>query len=186
MYLKDGVVYLKTSAGVASPIGTGGGGGGGANWQPVSGLAPVEDFEYDEKVWKFENGALQALTLWLRVPTSYIAGSRITLKAGFYSPSSSMVWRMQTATALIRKNSDAIDSVANVETLDSGDITNTVAKRMREISIFINASDGEINNIAVSPGDIIKVTMSRIAPSAGTEDTDDIRFIPSSTEVLFT
>ena len=185
LYLKDNILYRKTSAGVATPVGSGGGGGGGANWQPVSGLSPVEDYEYDEKIWKFETGSLEALTLWVRVPTSYIAGTQVSMKASFYSPSAANMWKMQAVAALIRKNNDAIDGVANLNTANSGDITNAVAKRMREISITLSDSGGLINSLAISPGDIIKVTLSRIAPS-GTDDTADVRFIPSSTEVSFT
>ncbi len=184
LYFKDGVLYFMDSSAVATPVGTGGGGGGGANWQPVSGLSPVEDFEYDEKVWKFETGALQAITLWRRVPADYIAGSQVTMKGAFYSPSASNVFEFQAVTSLVRKNNDAIDSVANQNTDDTGDITNAVAKRMRELTFDLSAADGEINNVAISPGDIIKVILSRIVP-AGTDDLEAVRFIPSSTEVSF-
>ena len=185
LYSDGTTLYLKSSAGVNTPVGSGsGGGGGGANWQGVSGLAPVSSFEYDEKVWLYEAGAAQALTLWVKVPTSYIAGRQITFKGAFYSPASSNNFKMQAATTLIRKNNDAITSTTNVNTSNSGDMLNAVANRMREVSIDLSSASGTINSVAVSAGDIIKVVLSRVA-ATGAEDIEDVRFIPSSTEVGF-
>lgn len=166
-----------------SGSGSGGGGGGGANWQPTIGLAPTESYEFSEKVWLYQQSGLQSLTLWVKVPNSYTAG-QITLKGGFYSPSASNQFKIQAVATLVRTGTDAIDSTSNQTTVNSGDITNTVAKRLRTISFALSDSTGKINSVSSSAGDIIKIELSRIAPS-GTEDTDDIRFIPSSTEVLF-
>lgn len=184
-YIKNGVAYLRANAGSPVPLGSGsGGGGGGANWQPVAGLGPIEDFEYDEKIWKFEKDGLQALTLWVKVPNSYLAGRQVSMKSAFYSPGNSDNWRVQMRSTLIRKNNDAVTSVANQEISNSGDFLNAVADRMREVSLTCSTALGTINGVAISPGDIIKLELSRIAPG-GTEDASDLRFIPSSTEVLF-
>jgi hypothetical protein len=84
----------------------------------------------------------------------------------------------------VRKNLDAINSSVNQETNDTGDFTNTVANQMREANIKITSPTGTINSVAVSPGDIIRLELTREAPG-GTDDTADVRFIPSSTEVKF-
>lgn len=184
LYYKGGVWYGRSASGI-TPLGSGGGGGGGgANWVPVSGLGPVQDNEYDEKVWLFEQGAGQKLTLWAKVPTSYLAGRQIKMKGGFYSPSAADDWKVQAVCTLIRKNNDAVTSVANQNTSNSGDIVNAVANRFNEISLDLSTTLGAINSVAVQPGDLIKIEISRIAPT-GTEDTADLRFIPSSTEVIF-
>jgi hypothetical protein len=184
LYYKGGVWYGRSASGI-TPLGSGGGGGGGgANWVPVSGLGPVVDNEYDEKVWLFEQGAGQKLTLWSKVPTSYLAGRQIKMKGGFYSPSSADDWKVQATCTLIRKNNDAVTSVANQNVSNSGDIVNAVANRFNEISLDLSTTLGAINSVAVQPGDLIKIEIERIAPS-GTEDAADLRFIPSSTEVIF-
>lgn len=184
LYYKGGVWYGRTASGI-TPLGSGGGGGGGgANWVGVSGLSPIEDAEYDEKVWLFEQGAGQKLTLWVKVPTSYLAGRQVKMKGGFYSPSTADEWKVQAVATLIRKNNDPVTSVANQNTSDSGDITNAVADRFNELSFDLSTTLGAINSIAIQPGDLIKIEISRIAPT-GTEDTADLRFIPSSTEVIF-
>lgn len=52
------------------------------------------------------------------------------------------------------------------------------------VPIDLTDTTGRINAVAVSPGDLIKVTIQRIAPS-GTADTSDVRMISGSTEVSF-
>lgn len=184
LFYRDGVLYIKSSAGIKTPVGSGsGGGGGGANWQPVAGLSPVESYEFDEKVWMFESGAGQALTLWSKVPNGFISGRQPIFKGAFYSPSTANQFKFQIEATLIRKNNDAITSTTNVNIANSGDITNAVANRMRELSIDLASTLGAINGVAISAGDIIKLKLVRIAGTS--EDTADVRFIPSSTEVLY-
>lgn len=183
LYNKGGLLFTRDQAGAVAPVGAGGGGGGGgANWSPGAGLAPLEDEENGEKVWLFEQGQAQELNLFVRVPDSYVAGRQITCFISSYSPSSANEYNMQIVTTLIRKNNDAIDSTTNQETNDSGDLTNTVANQYRESEIDLTDSLGLVNSVAVSPGDILKLKLTRQAPG-GTEDTADIRFLPSGTEV---
>jgi hypothetical protein len=184
LYVYNSTVYHQQSDGTKIPIGSGGGGGGGANWQPGGGSAPVESYENDEKVWLFEKGQSQFVVLWLKVPSSYIAGRPIKARLGYYSPGSANALKMQTVATLIRKNQDAITSTANTFTSTNGDKTLSVANQYIEIEHDLSSAVGVINGFAVSPGDLIKVQLTRVAPS-GTEDTNDARFIPSATEVMF-
>lgn len=181
-FFKGDVAYFRNQGGTTIPIGSGGGGGGGANWYPEPGNAPVESVENGEKVWLFEQGLGQKLTLWVKVPQGYLAGSQIKMYLGAYSPSSSDQWKLQTVTTLIRKNNDAVTSVANQLTANTGDITNTVANQYRELLVNLTSAIGQVNSVGVSPGDLLKIELTRIVPG-GTEDTNDVRFLPSSTEV---
>lgn len=184
VYFKGDAAFFRNEGGTVTPLGSGGGGGGGANWQPVAGNAPLEDFTYNEKTWQFQQSLGQELTLWVRVPSSYIAGRQVKMYSEAFSPSAADQWKLQCTTTLVRKNNDAITTVTNQHTANSGDFTNTVANRIRETTINLSSATGTINSVAISAGDLLKVTLTRIAP-AGTEDTADISFIPSSTEVTF-
>jgi hypothetical protein len=62
---------------------------------------------------------------------------------------------------------------------------NDQADEFKTFSINLSSSSGAINGFSVSAGDLIKLELTRIAPNDGTEDTADIRFIPSTTEVKF-
>lgn len=184
LYNKGGILFIRESIPEGSavlPVGSGaGGGGGGANWQGDA----LEDFEYDEKVWKFTQGSSQTLDLYIKVPQGYLAGRPISAFLGFYSPSNSLDFKMQLKSTLIRKNLDAINTVANTLTDNTGDLTNTLSYMYRESEIQVTDGAGTINSFAVSPGDLIRLELSRIAPT-GSEDTAEIRFVPSSTEVKF-
>lgn len=161
--------------------GGGGGGGGGANW--VGDALEVEEFF--EKVLQFTQDDTQKMTLYVKVPQSYSINSQISMFIGLYSPDITNEVLMQIVTSLVRKGVDAIDSSANQNTADTGDLTLTgPANEYREGLITLTDLAGQINGVAVSPGDLLRTELTREAPS-GAEATDDVRFIPSSTEVKF-
>lgn len=181
------IIYQKKSDGTKIPVGSGGGGGGGANWVPVPGAGPLDDLEYGEKVFQFQNGETQKVTLFIKVPESYILGRQIKMKLGHYSPGSGATnkYLMSCTTSLIRKGVDAIDSIANQHIADSGDITQVTAKQYNEVLINLSSIDGKLNGVSASPGDILKLELSRGVATTGVDDATDIRMIPSTTEVIF-
>ena len=179
LYFKGGTAFFRAFGGAITPVGSGGGGGGGANWFPNDGIGPVEDTENNEKVWLFEDGAGQKLTLFIRVPSSYIAGRQLKTFISAYSPSAANTWKLSATTYLVRKNLDAITSVANSYASTNGNLTNTVANQYREIELDLTNATGQINGFSVSAGDVLKVELTR---AGGTTDTADVRFLPSGTE----
>lgn len=180
LYHKGGVWYSRESGGTITPIGSGAGGGSGAEWLGDA----FEATENGAKTKQFSQGGGQTETLWVKVPQGYLAGRQIFLFLNAYSPSAADQWKFQTVATLIRENQDAVTSVANQRTANSGDIVNAVANRDREVFFDLTSATGQINGFAVSPGDRIKVELTRIAPG-GAEDTADIRMVPASTEVKF-
>jgi hypothetical protein len=106
------------------------------------------------------------------------------MKASHYSPGSTNNFKFQSTAYLVRKNTDAITSTTNLRTSTNGDVLNTLANQLREVTYDLTDTTGRINAVAVSPGDLIKVIIQRIAPS-GTADTSDVRMISGSTEVSF-
>lgn len=176
-FSNDGVRYQALGSG-------GGGGGGGANWQPVDGLAPISQVEYGDRAFLFSQGQGQALSLILKVPTSYLPGSAIKLKLNHYSPSTSGFYKFQTTATLIRKDLDAVSSTANQFNSTNGDLANSTANLNREVTYDLSGPTGLIGSAAPNAGDTILVQISRITP-AGTDDAADVRMLPSSTESLF-
>jgi hypothetical protein len=161
-----------------------GGGAGGASWQPVGGQAPVESYELDEKVLLFAPGQSQEASLWLKIPQGYVPGAQIRLRLGHYSPSASFVWKFQAVASLVRKGADAISSTANQHTSTNGDQSNVGANVYQDVLYDLTSLTGQVNSVSVQPGDILKVQLQRVAPT-GTDDSNDVRMIPSTTEVLF-
>lgn len=175
---------IKDDTGVETQFGAGGGGGGGAGaaWWPVAGIAPIEADENGADVWKYAPGNFaQSLALWVTVPSSYSAGAQIRVKVRTYSPSSSGTQLLKTVSTLVRTDTDAVTSTTNQYTSTNTALTNTVANQLRVHTIDITNSSGQINSVAVAAGHMIKIVLSRATDT----DTGDVRFIPSSTEVLF-
>jgi hypothetical protein len=159
----------------------GGGGGSGLIWNPVSGSAPVSDEEFNELVYLYENGLTQNLQVYLKVPDTYQVGKQVNLRLAHYSPSNSDTVLLRTVATLIRKNLDAMDTSTNTHTSTNTAVTNSVANRYREIVCDLTTASGQVNSVAVSPGDILKVVLTRQTDT----DTADTRFVPSATEATF-
>lgn len=166
---------------VTVSVGGAANGTGGGTWYDGNANAPEAVSENGEKVFLFSAGESQKLTWFVKVPQAYVAGQPIKMYINGYSPSSSNTFLLQTTSYLIRKNTDAIDSVTNSRVSTNSAVTNTVANQSREIIMDLSSSIGAINSVAISPGDLIRVDLTRGSDS----DTAAIRFVPSSTEVTF-
>ena len=177
-FSNDGVRY--------SALGSGGGGGGaGAAWEPVDGLAPISVVEYNEKSYTFDQNGGQSLSLAVKVPSSYLAGSPITMRVSHYSPSAAGTWKFQALATLIRSGVDALSSTANQFSSTNGDMANAVANQLRSVTYNLSTLSGALNGVNASPGDLLIITLTRISPSGGTEDTGSVRMIPSTTETAY-
>lgn len=181
LYFKGNVAYFKNEGGSVTPLGSGSGGGGGAQWFVGGGNAPTESDENGEKVYLYESGLVQSLSIFIKIPESYLTGRQIFLNVAAYSPSASNTFLLNSVATLVRKNNDAITAVANQYTSTNTALTNTLANQYRNIEIDLTNAVGQINGFAVSPGDLLKVTLKRDSDT----DTDDVRFVPSSTEFRF-
>lgn len=155
------------------------------NWNDVGGFAATASFEFDQLVYGYTQGAIQSLTAWVRVPNWYLAGRQISLRADFYSPSIANNFNVQVTSTLIRKNTDAVTSLSNQQTVTSGDTLNSAtANVLREIVFNLSDGTGKINGISVVAGSLIKIVLARIA-TTGTDDSADLRFIPDLSELQF-
>lgn len=155
-----------------------------ANWQAVAGLAAIQDFEFDEQVFKFTSGAAQAITTWVQIPTYYTLGRQVTLRFGAYSPSTTGVFNLQVQSTLVRGGTDAVNATANSQAVTTGDVALVATYLLNKVSLSLTSASGTVNAVAVSPGDILKVVLSRVS-TTGTDDTADLRVLPNSGEVQF-
>ena len=175
-------VYVDTGSQWIA-VGAGGGGGGGATWQPGA-PAPTESYEYLEKVWLFDSSHTQSLSIFIKVPSSYNAGGPLRMRVGMYSPGTSNTVKLQSVATLIRKGTDAVTTTTNQQISTNGDTTLSTANLYQEALLDLSDTSGKINGVAISPGDVINVSLARVTPT-GIEDTNDVRFLPSCTEVSF-
>jgi len=165
--------------------GSGGGGGGGFIWNEPAGTSPTRATLVDERVYDFQQSAGQNLVGWVKIPSSYVAGKPVKMNIGFVVDSAGTNnVKLQSVGTLVQSG-DALTSTANQNTSTNGDVAlSGTNNALNLVTLDISDASGAINSVALVPGDLVKVDVSRVAP-AGAEDTNDIRFIPSATEVTF-
>lgn len=163
----------------------GGGGGAGFQWRqvPSSGTPPVIDQENGEEVALFGDGVIQELYAAIKIPNSYVSGTQIFVYISTYSPTASLTQLFLAQSTLIRKGTDAFDSVTNQRTTTNTALTNTVANQLREHILDVTSSTGQINGVSVSAGDIVKIRLYR--DTSGDTDTAAVRMILNATDVKF-
>lgn len=178
------VFYIanSTTPGDWKKVSGGVGGGGSINFRAgESSPAPVEALEFDQKVFKFASGDDQKLFTSIKIPSGYSPGSQISLKGLIYSPSAADDILLQSVATLLRTGVDAADSTDNQRTSTNAALTNTLANMVQEMILDLTDENGEINSVAVQPGDVIDIALQRGSDS----DAADIRFRPDSIEVKF-
>lgn len=171
-------------------FGSGGGGGSGSGssfilWHPVDGNAPLYMEEFSEMVYAFASGDGQQLRGTLQVPSTYISGNPIKVYVTEYSPDVTGTNLLTCTSDLVQKSAaTAVNSTTNSRTSTNSAInlaTAAVADGYYQVLCDVTSTTGTINSVAVSPGDILAVYVTR-----GTDTgASDIRFIPSGTGVTF-
>ena len=158
----------------------GGAGGSTLQWHDGDSDTPIEETEYNTIVRKFQDGLGQVLPATYVVPSSYIAGTQIKLRCLIYGETSTTDLLLSGTTTLIRVDTDVLSSTTNQHSSTNTTKTITTAYIPYTIDIDLTDASGEINSVAVEPGDILKIELSRGTDS----DTADLRFIPFATDVI--
>ncbi len=157
----DSFLYTKNDAGLESKLG-GGGGGGALQWVEAA-LAPVSSLQSNFLCYEFDDAVDSYLYTALRVPSSYAAGSPISLNMVAHCAGSADTFLLQTLATLVRTGVDAISSTTNQYTSTNVAITMSAGtvNEPQEIIFDVSNSNGEINSVAVSAGDLILVRLTR-------------------------
>jgi hypothetical protein len=154
------------------------------SWNAPAPGGPVLDEEFSQKVYLFDDGV--DLELWadIKVPTSYVVGTPITLLAGWYTPAAGGdTVRLQSTAYLVRKDVDSYGDTSNFHNSTNAAVANTVTNALREVELGLTDSSGKINSVAVSVGDVIRVKLTR--DYATDTDPGSVRFLPAHSEVQF-
>lgn len=160
----------------------GGGGGGSLEWVESTN-APTPSVDNNNQVYAFQSGLGQSLYALIKVPSGYTTGNQIQLKLDFYSPDSSGTALIQSVATLIRQGTDAMSSTTNQRTSTNSAVTlgaGTV-NIPKGVALDLSDSTGNVNAVAVSPGDYIQVQLTR-----GTDTgTSDLKVPVYGAEVTF-
>jgi hypothetical protein len=160
----------------------GGGGGAGSLIWVEAAASPVPDIENSAQVYLYQATLSQDLFTYIRVPTSYLAGRQIVVKLPYYSPDTSGNVLLLAESTLLRPGSTAFTSTANQRTTTNvaASLSGT-ANRVETVSLDVTSTSGQINSVAVSAGDILKIRLYRSSDTA----TSDVRALVNMAEVTF-
>lgn len=178
--------FNKKRTTFAEILGSGGGGGGSFAWGLNEDISPIEGLEGGIETLDFDFESEMAISALVAVPFNYTAGDPITLEdALFFSAGASDNVFFKTETTLFKVGDD-ITSPTNTHTSTNTESTLTTANAIVAIgSLDLTSAVGEINSVAVAPGDILKVKLYRDNTGETTSSTEDARFLRYSSSVRF-
>jgi len=170
-FAKDGVNYESMGSG---------GGGGSLVWREAPGVAPLRADELGQTVFLYDSSSGSRLETDVKLSPSHLSGVEKTLRVMYFTPSVINTSLFKASTYLIRKATDGVDTTSNFHVSTNVALTNpATANAPQEAIIDLTDGSGEINSVALSAGDILRVVLTR-----GTDtDTADLRFIPNASEV---
>ncbi len=172
---------------------SGGGGGAGLEWYFGDSNAPVEAILSNGlRVLDFSQlPDEQTMYVGLVVPSSYVPGTQILLTDGkFFSPltSGEVLWRTQTnlLKAGVVATTDPLTATDH-ESTSGQQAVDPQANEIVEIGdIDLTNASGEINSVAVAPGDQLLVKFFRDTSSETSSLAGDARLIRASFQPKFT
>jgi hypothetical protein len=171
---------LNVDTGAAwNAVGSGGGVGAFLNFYPAPGNGPAQkETVAGLTYWEFVDGYGEILWGFLKVPESYQAGKQIKLAVTVESDEAgSAELKFQAQTYLIRSGTDAMSSTTNSGTAEAAYSPASVFAK--ELVLNLTDASGEINSVAVSAGDILKIALSKPTDAS----TENLRVFQSLVEV---
>lgn len=170
-------------------LGGGGGGGGSFKWYSPRGIGPIIEEESEQEIYLFSEvfssgGTGQYLTGNMKMTNAF---TTFTTAQGFlhfkcYTPATTGRYKFELTTTLIKDGVDAFSSIVN-QNVTSVEITIAATSNLDTIiSLAYTGATGLINGQTVTANDTLKFRLRRIAAST-TEDANDIRLVPASTEI---
>ena len=162
IYFKsDNLVYQLDDLGVESRLSSSSGGGGSLNWLEVSG-SPVTLVDNNQRVYEFEVSLTQDLYTLIRIPNSYVSGSPVKLRMGFYAVGTTNNVLFQTQSTLIRAGTDAITTTTNQRTsTNAAQTLSAPSSKLFTVTFDLTSTSGQVNAVSVSAGDLLTVRLYR-------------------------
>lgn len=189
LYIKaNNKAYILRSSGVESALG-GGGGAGSLIWEKTGVINPTSEFIDGFHLENFSNGDTQEIYAFITVPESYEAGAEISLLYGafFCSATSGRVF-FKAQTSLIRDASTILGSYPNTHVSTNLEVTvAVVSNTLTPIGVIqLTNATGQINGVAVAPGDKLRVRLFRDNAVESTPANADAKLLVNNFQLRFT
>lgn len=149
--------------------------------------APVIQMEYDALSALYTSAGSENLYTVIKVPSGYSPGDPLSIIGSVYSPDSSGNILMRMQSTLIRSATDAFSSATNQRTTTNTQLTLSAGTvdEPQPITFDITSASGQINGVAVSAGDQIKIRLYRDTAGETSSATSDARMQIYASEVTF-
>lgn len=164
-------------------IGGGGGGGSSLEWNEDDAyLAPLKLQDNLFQVRVMSAGQAQYLFAVVKVPSTYVAGSQISFRCGFYSASNSGNVQLRTITYLFRTGMDAVTGTpGSYASSTSNTLSSGTVSKIQALTFNLTDASGQIGGVAVSAGDTLRVSFLRLSDTS----TGDAYCLIDSGELKF-
>jgi len=179
--------FAKKKVDLANLIGGGGGGGGSFAWGLNEDISPGESLQDGMEVLDFDFESVMAISALVIVPGSYKPGDQITLQnAVFFSADTQDNVLFKGRSTLFKLGEDAT-AVVNQHVSINAELTLTTANALTAVGdIDLTDGSGEVNAIAVAPGDILKIELFRDNTNETVSSVEDARLLRYSSSIVFT
>lgn len=168
------------------PVGAGGG-GTTLNWNKTGDSSPVTEDVDGFRFESFDNSSSQEIYAVLTVPSSYRAGKPIKLKYGqFFANVTSGNVFFKAATALIQSTT-VLGTYPNIHNSTNTQVTvSGTANTVNSIGdIDLSSSTGQINGVAIAPGDKLRIRLFRDNAAESSPAAADARLMIENFEPTF-
>lgn len=181
----NGLFFMSGGGGGSA----GGGGGSALLWRlPSEEMGPLEMTLQEVELYAFDddNANLKRVYTELKVPDTYVAGTQIKLLNGLLSGALTGDFRVFCQTAILKATVD-LGSALSTHVATIADVAVTTAEVLFDIpDIDLTNAVGEINSVAVQPGDTLRIFLGR-DPSSETSPIAGLGYlVKNSFEPKFT
>lgn len=144
-------------------VGSGSGGGGSLKWVEAAQSPTPNINDAGMEVYDYAAGDSQSVYAVIKIPNGYVAGGPCKLRGYFYSPDNTGNVLIQTIATLIRAGVDAYNTTTNQRTSTNSAVSLSAGtvNELQAVLFDLSDSSGQINGVAISAGDIIKVQLTR-------------------------
>lgn len=167
----DGQYKKKDSTGAVSRFGSGGGSSYLDLFAPDDGTGAIETRVGYQKALTFGVGQAQKVVGVVKVPSSYVAGSQITMKLDGFTldTTGTNLKSLSYQASLVRDGTDPIGYTGNQFNGSINFVPQASGNVITTQTVQLTDSTGKINAVSVSPGDEIEILLQE-SGSLGTQD----------------
>jgi hypothetical protein len=185
VFATDTKVMYQVVDGELIPAGAGGG-GVSLNWKAGT-QAPVDEFIDGLDLKSFDNSSTQEIFATLTVPQSYRAGKPIRLLGASFFANVGAGNVFFKAQATLIKLGNTLGSYPNIHTSVNTEVTvPATPNQLAAVGVLdLTSSIGEVNSVAVAPGDRIRIRLFRDNAAETSSATADARLLIDGLEPTF-